>query len=269
MVVRRQPRPRGWAWSLSIAVVKPALLATTRPHWVGGKHIPASGGCLVVLNHVSHLDPLTSAHLVYDHGRIPRYLAKSGLFKNRFWRFFFTACGQIPVERMSTNAIGAYDAAVAAVRAGECVVVYPEGTITRDPDLWPMTGKSGAARIALETGCPVVPVGQWGAQALLAPYAKWPDLFPRKPIRMLVGEPLDLDDLLAQERTPAVVEATTDRIMDAITALLAQVRGETPPAQRFDLKRSGRHRTGDPDAQHQPDPSMSPPGHPPSKETTE
>ena len=53
------------------------------------------------------------------------------------------------------------------MRDGECVVVYPEGTLTRDPDLWPMTGKSGAARIALETGCPVIPVGQWGAQELL------------------------------------------------------------------------------------------------------
>ena len=57
-----------------------------------------------------------------------------------------------------------YDAAVAAVRKGECVVVYPEGTLTRDPAQWPMTGKSGAARIALETGCPVIPVGQWGPQ---------------------------------------------------------------------------------------------------------
>ena len=80
--------------------------------------------------------------------------------------------------------------------AGECVVVYPEGTITRDPDLWPMAGKSGAARIALATGCPVIPIGQWGAQDLLAPYAKKPDLFPRKPVTMKVGDPVDLSDLV-------------------------------------------------------------------------
>lgn len=286
MVVRRHSRPRGWAWALGVAVVKPALLATTRPHWVGGEHIPASGGCLVVLNHISHLDPLTAAHLVHDHGRVPRYLAKSGLFENRFWRFFFTACGQIPVERLGTNAVGAYDAAVAAVRAGECVVVYPEGTITRDPDLWPMTGRSGAARIALATGCPVVPVGQWGAQALLAPYATRPDLYPRKPIRMHVGESVDLDDLLGCAPTRAVVEAATERIMDTITALVAQVRDETPPVERFDLERSGRHRTGDPDrpaGEHRLDPATHPqqpdPGRPgsprsvpsrtPSKETSE
>ena len=132
----------------------------------------------MVFNHISHVDPLTAAHFVYDHGRIPRYLAKSGLFKNKALGAFLRGAGQIPVERLSKNADGAYDAAVAAVRAGECVVVYPEGTITRDPDLWPMTGKSGAARIALATGCPVIPVGQWGAQELLPPYTKTPHPVP-------------------------------------------------------------------------------------------
>ena len=138
------------------------LLATTKRTWRGGEHIPASGGCIVVFNHISHVDPLTAAHFLYDHGRIPRYLAKSGLFKNKALGFFLRGAGQIPVERLSRNAKGAYDAAVAAVRAGECVVVYPEGTLTRDPALWPMTGKSGAARIALETGVsghPRRPVG--------------------------------------------------------------------------------------------------------------
>ena len=89
---------------------------------------------------------------MYDHGRLPRYLAKAGLFKNKFLGFFLRSAGQIPVDRRRKNAAGAFDAAVAAVRDGECVVVYPEGTITRDPDLWPMVGKSGAARIALATG---------------------------------------------------------------------------------------------------------------------
>ncbi|CAB4729474.1 unannotated protein [freshwater metagenome] len=233
-------------------IVKPTLLATTTHEWRGGKHIPVSGGCLLVVNHISHVDPLTAAHLVYDHGRLPRYLAKSGLFRGRFMRFFMTAAGQIPVERLSSNATGAFSAAVAAVRAGELVVVYPEGTITRDPGGWPMTGKSGAARIALETGCPVLPVGQWGAQELLAPYAKRPDLFPRKKITMIVGEPLDLADLAAQEHTPAVVAEATSRIMSAITSLVEQVRGETAPTERFDMRAAGLPETGDPYRQGQP-----------------
>ena len=190
MTVRDLQQPRGWAFNLAVPVLKPMLLATTKRTWRGGEHIPATGGCIVVFNHISHLDPLTAAHFLYDHGRIPRYLAKSGLFKNKALGFFLRGAGQIPVERLSRNAKGAYDAAVAAVRAGECVVVYPEGTLTRDPDLWPMTGKSGAARIALETGCPVIPVGQWGAHELLPPYTKTPKPFPRKHIRMLAGPPV-------------------------------------------------------------------------------
>ncbi|MBJ7356628.1 lysophospholipid acyltransferase family protein [Nocardioides sp.] len=244
--VRRNSEPRGWAFGLGVAIVRPALLATTRPHWIDGHKIPASGGCLVVLNHVSHVDPLTAAHLLWDHGRIPRYLAKSGLFRNRALGAFLRSAGQIPVERMSRNALGAYDAAVAAVRAGECVVVYPEGTITRDPGSWPMTGKTGAARIALETGCPVVPVGQWGAHELLAPYATKPDLFPRKTITMKVGDPVDLSDLVAREHTAAAVTEATTRIMDAITALVAEVRGEEPPATRFDPRAAGVAPIGNP-----------------------
>ena len=177
------------------SIIKPLLLATTKHRWIDGEKIPAEGGCLLVLNHISEVDPLIVAHIVWDHGRIPRYLAKAGLFKNKFLGFFLRSAGQIPVYRATRDAMGAYDAAVAAVRGGKCVVVYPEGTITRDPGLWPMVGKSGAARIALATGAPVIPVGQWGAQELLAPYAKKPDLFPRKLITMKVGDPVDLSDL--------------------------------------------------------------------------
>jgi 1-acyl-sn-glycerol-3-phosphate acyltransferase len=191
------------------------------------------------------VDPLIVAHIAWDHGRIPRYLAKAGLFKNRFLGFFLRAAGQIPVHRATRNAVGAYDAAVAAVNAGECVVVYPEGTITRDPELWPMVGKSGAARIALATGAPVVPVGQWGAQELLAPYAKKPDLFPRKLITMKVGDPVDLSDLSGDQSAAAVTEATS-RIMAAVTDLVSDVRGQRAPAQRFDPRTAGVAEFGNP-----------------------
>ncbi|WP_028636168.1 lysophospholipid acyltransferase family protein [Nocardioides sp. URHA0032] len=247
MVVRRMQEKKSWAWRLAEPIVRAALLSTTRHDWIDGENIPATGGCIIVLNHVSHVDPLTAAHLVYDHGRLPHYLAKSGLFRNKALGAFFRAAGQIPVERLSKNAVGAFDAAVQAVHEGKCVVVYPEGTITRDPDGWPMTGKSGAARIALETGCPVVPVGQWGAQQLLAPYAKRPDLFPRKLVTMKVGKPVDLGDLADREpRTVAVIQEATDRIMDAITALVADVRGEPAPGQRFDMKKAGVRQIGNP-----------------------
>jgi 1-acyl-sn-glycerol-3-phosphate acyltransferase len=244
--VRALQQKRGWAFNLAVPVIKPLLLATTKRTWIDGEKIPATGGCILVFNHVSHVDPLTAAHLVYDHGRMPRYLAKSGLFKNKAMASFLTAAGQIPVERLSRNAKGAFDAAVAAVRAGECVVVYPEGTLTRDPDLWPMAGKSGAARIALETGCPVIPVGQWGAHNLLYPYSKTPHLFPRTQITVKVGDPVPLDDLREKPRTGETVNEATRRIMAALTELVAELRHEQPPAERFDPRTSGVRPVGNP-----------------------
>lgn len=246
MTVRRTTEKRNWAWNLGVAVLKPPLLASVRREWFDGEKIPATGGCLVVFNHISHIDPLMSAHFVYDHGRLPHYLAKSTLFQNRVLGGFLRTVGQIPVERLTRNAVGAYDASVEAIRGGACVVVYPEGTLTRDPGLWPMQGKSGVARIALETGCPVIPVGQWGSQEVLPPYAKKPDLVPRKTVLMKAGDPVDLTDLLTQPVTPALVAEATDRIMDALTVLVADLRGEQPPSERFDPRKAGVKPIGNP-----------------------
>ncbi|TIC80816.1 lysophospholipid acyltransferase family protein [Nocardioides sp. GY 10127] len=237
MTVRSLQQPRGWAWTIAVVILKPLLLLLTRRDWRHGERIPATGGVVLAVNHTSHVDPLTTAHLVYDHGRLGRFLAKSGLFRNRFLGFFLRAAGQIPVEREGQGQL-AYAAAVEAVRRGECVVVYPEGTITRDPGLWPMTGKSGAARIGLETGCPVLPVGQWGAHLLLGPYASRPDLWPPKTIHVSVGEPVDLSDLRERGLTPETVQAGTERIQAAIVAEVEALRGETAPTERFDLRRA-------------------------------
>jgi len=237
---------RGWAWAIAVPIVRPILLATTKHRWIDGEKIPAQGGFLLVINHISEVDPIIVAHILWDHGRIPRYLAKAGLFKNKLLGFFLRSAGQIPVHRSSKDAAGAFDAAVEAVRAGQCVVVYPEGTITRDPGLWPMVGKSGAARIALATDAPVIPIGQWGAQELLAPYARKPDLFPRKLITMKVGDPVDLSDLAAREQTPASISEATERIMAALTDLVEEVRGETAPAERFNPRTAGVSEFGNP-----------------------
>ena len=246
MTVRKLQQKRGWAFSLAVPIVKPSMLAFASRSWIDGEKIPATGGCIVAINHISHIDPLLSAHFVYDHGRLPRYLAKSGLFKNKALAGFLTSAGQIPVERLSRNAVGAFDAAVQAVRDGECVVVYPEGTLTRDPGHWPMQGKSGAARIALETGCPVIPVGQWGAQGLLPPYSAKLRLVPRQRIQMKAGDPVDLSDLLTQPRNAATIDAATARIMAAIVALVAELRGETAPSELFDSRKAGVREIGNP-----------------------
>ncbi len=243
---RRMRERRGWAFVFAVAVLKPLLIALTRPHWVDGEKLPAEGGAVIAANHVSHADPITFAHLVYDYGRLPRYLAKAGLFDVPFVGMVLRSTGQIPVYRMTTDASRAFSAAVEAVQRGRVVIVYPEGTLTRQPDLWPMAGKTGAARIALAAGVPVIPVAQWGAQDILYPYAKRPRLLPPTTVHAKVGDPVDLDDLRGVPITPEVLRTATDRIMDAITVLLEDVRGEKAPRERYDVRRAGVRPIGNP-----------------------
>lgn len=243
---RKLQEPRGWAFGFCVALAEPLLRLLTRQRWIDGEKIPASGGCVVVGNHVSHADPLTFAHFVYGHGRIIRFLAKAEVFEVPVLGRLIRATGQIPVYRLTADASQAFRAAVAAVEQGKCVVVYPEGTITRDPDLWPMVGKTGAARIALSTNAPVIPVAQWGPQDLLAPYAARPRLFPRKTMVVKAGDPVDLDDLREQPLTPEALREATARIMDAITRLLEDIRGEQAPPERYDPRAHGVRQIGNP-----------------------
>lgn len=245
---RRMQERRGRAFTLAVGIVKPTLLALTRRDWSGGMELPAHGGAVLAVNHVSHLDPLTTAHFVYDHGRLPRYLAKAELFDVPVLGAFMRGAGQIPVHRLSGEASKAFASAVEAVRRGEIVIVYPEGTITRDPELWPMVGRTGAARIALTADVPVIPVAQWGAQDILYPYDTKPHLFPRHRIQVHAGPPVDLDDLRRSDVTPELLHEATDRIMGAITRLLEEVRGERAPEQRFDPKAAGVRAIGNPRA---------------------
>ena len=244
--VRDLQQRRGWAWSTVVAIVKPTLLVFTKRDWIDGEKIPATGGCVVVVNHISHLDPMAFGLFLYDHGRLVRYLAKEALWRTPVLKHIAEDAGQIPVARMTEGAASAFDAAVQAVRDGECVGIYPEGTITRDPDGWPMRGKSGAARIALATGCPVIPIGQWGAQEILPAYTVRPHLIPRKTTHCKVGDPVDLADLRDREITPEILAEATDRIMAAITGLVEDLRGETAPAVRFDPRGSGVSEIGNP-----------------------
>lgn len=224
----------GWAFAFCVMVLRPLLTVLTRHDWRDTNRLPPTGGCVLVANHVSHVDPLTYAHFVYDSGRLPRFLAKSEVMDVPGLGHILRSAGQIPVYRQSRTASEAFRAAVDAVEKGECIVVYPEGTITRDPGMWPMVGKTGAARVALSTGRPVIPTAQWGPQHILAPYAKRVRLLPRRTIQVHVGEPVDLDDLRDQPLTPKVLREATERIMAAVTVLLEEIRQEQAPRQRFD-----------------------------------
>jgi 1-acyl-sn-glycerol-3-phosphate acyltransferase len=242
--VRR--RRIGFWYRLAAIVLKPLMTVFTRRDWRGAEHLPTDGGYVAVVNHISHVDPFTFAHFLFDNGHLPRFLAKESIFRAFFVGRVVRGAEQIPVYRETANALESVSAAIDAVRRGECVAVYPEGTLTRDPDLWPMRGKTGAARIGLATGRPVIPIAQWGAQDLLAPYAHVPHLLPPATSHVWAGPPVDLRRWAGMDLTPQVLGEATDAIMDAITALLAEIRGEQPPAERWDWKAKGQPAVGNP-----------------------
>ncbi len=239
-------RKLGWAFAICVVLLRRPLLMFTKRDWRGAENIPREGGCVLVANHVSEFDPIPFAHFIYDNGRLPRFLGKAEVFGVPIIGAILRSAGQIPVYRKTTDATKAFSAAVAAVQKGECVIVYVEGTITRDPDLWPMVGKSGAARIALTTGCPLIPCAQWGPNEVLAPYARAPSLYPRKLMRIRAGAPVRLEDLQGKKLTPAVLREATDRIMADITGLLEDIRGMTAPVKRFDPRAAGVAEIGNP-----------------------
>ena len=213
-------------------IVKPVLVLVTRRDWRGAEHIPRQGGVILAVNHISHLDPLVLAeYLLYAGGRLPRFMAKSTLFKgNGLVGRVMRGAKQIPVHRHTADASLALRDAVTALHAGECVVIYPEGTVSRDPGKWPMAPRTGVARLALLSGAPVVPVAQWGAQAMLDSYrTKGLHLLPPHTIQMLAGPPVDLSGFAGAELTAEVLHEAAARVMAAVTRQLEELRGETAP----------------------------------------
>lgn len=224
------------------SVVRPTMNALTAKDWIGLEHIPDSGFILVA-NHISELDPPALAHMVYNQGHLPHVLAKAELFQIPVVGKLLHGMHHIPVER--TRGGGAsLEAAERVLAEGGAILIYPEGTITQDPLLWPMRAKTGAARLALKTGVPVIPAGQWGIQEMFPRHSRYPRVWPRKNSRIKVGPPVALDDLRSVPHTRTVLEEATERIMSAITTQIEDLRGETMQVGRFDPRTQTR--AGDP-----------------------
>jgi 1-acyl-sn-glycerol-3-phosphate acyltransferase len=237
-----------------------------RRDWRRQDRVPQNGGVLLVANHLSNIDPiLMGEYLVYS-GRWPRYLGKEELWHVPGIGWLGRHCGQIPIQRASATAGVGLQNAIDALKAGEAVVIYPEATRGADPQGWPMTARSGAARVALAARCPVVPLGQTGADRMLPAHGfHLPRLLPRTTISILCGEPLHLDDLYDSFRpglVPGIADAvrphTTEqeiaeqarsheaiveagaRMIDAITDLVAEIRNEPAPPDRYDPRQKIR-----------------------------
>ncbi|MGK3649202.1 lysophospholipid acyltransferase family protein [Pseudarthrobacter enclensis] len=224
-------------------IARPLLNLMMAKKWEGLDKLPA-GGFIAAPNHCTEIDPLVVGHMLYNQKRAPHFLAKAGLFKVPGLGWLLHATKQVPVERSTAGANRSLQVAQEIVAEGGAIIIYPEGTLTRDPDLWPMKGHTGAARLALEGGIPVVPIAHWGAHEVFPRYGKRFHLFPRKTSRVVVGDPVDLSAFAGQPMDKATLTAATAAIMDAITELLAGLRGETPPAERWDPARKQQSRHG-------------------------
>ncbi|WP_243794556.1 1-acyl-sn-glycerol-3-phosphate acyltransferase [Saccharopolyspora gloriosae] len=227
-LTRRFPRcGRGFWFGLAIDVLWPVLVLSSKLRMRGA--LPERGGVLVASNHLSFADPITVTAFCLASGRVPRYLARNDLWRIPLVGRVMRSGGHIPVHRGTARAQDAYRDAVRAAEDGECVLFFPEATFSDDPEHWPARGKNGIARVALTTGVPVIPLANWGTHRLL-PRGGLPRPFRRTPIDLVAGPAVPLDDLMGKPLTAAVLREATDRIMAAITALLADARAEEPPA---------------------------------------
>lgn len=228
----RSRRGRIGFWlGLAVAVIHPMDTVLFKVRWRGQEHLPKTGGVIIATNHVSYVDPLIFARFVWDSGRIPRFLAKDSLFRLFLVRSVLRGADQIPVSRGTADAQHSLRNAVEAVGRGEAVCIYPEGTVTRDPEFWPMVGRTGVARLALSTDVPVVPVAQWGPQRAVDVYRKRYRPLPRKEVWCLAGPPIDLTAYRGRPMTAELLREVTDLVMGAIRDQLAELRGETPPKE--------------------------------------
>ncbi len=237
---------REWSYSpgwrqFSRLILHPGLRLLMRFKWAGKQNIPKTGGIILAPNHLSYAD--WPAIALFSDGyahRYPVFMIKSGIFQVKVIGWLMYKFGQLPVYRDRGDAGLVLKQAERALRAGACVIVYPEGTASRDPDLWPMVGKTGAARLALTTGAPVIPIAQWGAQEILPYGTKKLHLWPRKTVQMTAGPPVDLSAYAGQRLAASTLRAATADIIADITALLATIRHETPPAVPWDPAVGGR-----------------------------
>ena len=231
-------------WLLSSIAIPPfsALVKLRIRH---GERLPQEGAFILAPNHDSEFDPLIMGAAVWRLGRQPRFMAKGSLFRVPVVGWLLSRSGQIPVEREgSARGMDPVSAAAHLARRGQGVIVYPEGSLTRDPGLWPMRGRTGAARIALTHGLPIIPAAHWGTQEVMPRYGKL-RVFPlRKRVDVAIGEPVDLSAFAGRPLDSKTLNEATEVVMQAITALCEELRGAQAPTERWDPSKHQQKETG-------------------------
>ena len=210
----------GW-WLFGIAVVGFFSRVLFRLRVEGADRVPSSGSAIVAGNHVSALDGVALALATGSRGRrMTRFLVAAEFFRKLWCGWALRLYRQIPIRRGARDQ-GALDVAIETIRGGALAGIFPEGTVNPEPEAGLLRGRKGAARIALGTDAPVVPVGIWGTQA------RWPKagLHLRRPWRPVVaisyGEPIPAK---GDAGSAADVQAFADVITDAIAAQAERAR---------------------------------------------
>ncbi len=231
----------GPAWAIVIAVLYLPFSLLVRIRYRNLERLPQQGPVIVVVNHISHVDPFLVAKMIIDGARRPRFLAKDAIFDVFAVGAAMRGMGHIPVKRGTVDARQSFAAAIEALRGGGLIVMHPEGTVTRDPDGWPMQGKTGAARLALlAPDVPVVPIVQWGVQEQVDLYGRKIKLIPRPRHVLSVGGPLDLSEFHGTDPTGATLRAATDAIVKRLRHDVAELRGVPPPTgELYKWRRAG------------------------------
>jgi 1-acyl-sn-glycerol-3-phosphate acyltransferase len=236
---KRAERDYSPGWRLVSEIILQPVIRGMMKRDTGGKEYFPDGGLIVAGNHLSYADWPAMALFCYQSGHYPVFTIKSPVFDVKILGSILRKLGQLPVYRGRADAALVLRDAEQRIARGACVIFYPEGTASRDPDQWPMVARTGVARLALSTGAPVIPVACWGAQVILPYGDKRPRLFPRKTVQITAGPPVDLSAFAGRPLTADTLRGATDAIMADITRLLAGLRGEQPPAVPYD-PRAGR-----------------------------
>lgn len=223
-----------WQMRVLAVILRPWVRLLYKVEVTGMENLPKSGGYVLAANHVTTVDALAVAYMMYFRlHRAPHFLAKEGLFKTPIVGPVLLAVGQIPVFRGQRNNTDPMEAAYKVLRAGHVIGIFPEGTLTRDPDLWPMRGRTGATRLAIEAGVPIVPVGQWGTEKVMETYSSKLKPKPWHKVNIIIGKPIDVSAYVAKKNSTEELVLLTEKVMNEITKLVEQLRGEKAPAKRF------------------------------------
>lgn len=216
-------------YRVGFEVLRPVVKVLAKPRWGGLHNLPKDGPFILAPNHMSNFDPVSMGYFMADVGYEVRFLAKDSLFKTPVIGDFFRWWGMIPVVRGSSHATDSLKYAREALEEGDVVGIYFEGTLTRDPAFWPMKGKTGLARLALDTRVPIIPVVQWGAQDVMDRYQGFSLRRKRPGLFIRVLPELDYSDLEGDSTNHESVRELTARLEKTLGAASEVLRDQKGP----------------------------------------